>query len=553
MGPALRAKTAAVRTGSGGHQTGEKSNGQAGPVTDQEKVLDLQKQAGNRAVSQLLADQPPTVQRLLKTKPSDLDKDSLAGKLGLAGAAKGSSSPANKLYADIRRLLTDYRARAALGGSTPTIQSAQLEHIDDLCAEYITRYGKGQASRVKILEKLQFDLNTERAAVTKREAGAEYQTGVEHADPSGMKKKGADAGAQKGFKALGSASQAVAVSHGLETPMPNFTGPKRDERIKLAKAKYGLTDAEISAISIYSAGDYTYINPVTANSASWLSGQRAHTAKSGAAAEGWAKQDDQTVKEEGSLHAAMAVQGLNKMKPYKGKTYRGARYTPTDFQAQFRPGQTTTFGALGSSSKEADQALEFAYYIASASTADPDKTVGVLTTVLDSGGRDISGISMSMKEAEVLILPDTTFEVVSVNRVGNPNKKFAQHVASATKLNKPLPTEFYAVTIKRVPTPSRAKAPVTRDSDATPARRRKPAPWKAASSAGATDQTALPSAPGTLGLDRKRADRAFDVNLASALKKLETANEQATDALAAADAKAGSDELERRSGHGGTA
>jgi hypothetical protein len=480
------------------------------------------------------------VQRLVKTKPSDLD--SLADTVKRAvGATEGTKNPEAKLFGDIRRLLTDYRQQTQTGTSTGSIQSRQLEHIDDLCSQYVTTYGKDQKRRARVLVRLQEDVNTERASLSKSEAMGIYQGSVENAGPAngadapgGSGGTGVGGASNFGFKGLTSFGKMGATDHTKNIPDPAYRGIPRAERIKLAQKKYGLSDAEVSAITIYSAGDFSYINPVTANSSGWLADQQSKERK-GKNPEAWASLDDKTVKEEGGLHAGMAVHGLQKMKPYKGNTYRGARYTPEDFNRQFAPGKTTTFGALGSSSKDPDIALNFAYFLASGSVADPAKSVGVLTTVVDSGGRDVSDIALVQGEAEVLILPGTTFEIVSVDRIEDPDAKYAEISAEAEKRQKPLPTEFYSVRIKRTPTPSNAKAPVTKAPDEVSRPKPQTTPWKAASPGKAADPFALPTSPGTLGLDRNRPDRATDLNksdLDRALEKMEKAQDASEDALA---------------------
>ena len=94
------------------------------------------------------------------------------------------------------------------------------------------------------------------------------------------------------------------------------------------KERYGLTDAEISAITIFSAGDFKYINPATANSQSWLGAQKADLEGKERFADMTEERGNKTIMEEGSLHTGVAMQGLAKMDRFKGETYRGARLTP---------------------------------------------------------------------------------------------------------------------------------------------------------------------------------------------------------------------------------
>lgn len=75
--------------------------------------------------------------------------------------------------------------------------------------------------------------------------------------------------------------------------------------------------------------------------------------------------DDKSLKEEGSLHAAMALQGLAKMDRYTGETCRGARFTPEESKEKFAVGKQSSFSSLASPSSDKAVALEFAHGLTS--------------------------------------------------------------------------------------------------------------------------------------------------------------------------------------------
>ena len=269
----------------------------------------------------------------------------------------------------------------------------------------------------------------------------------------------------------------------------------------MAKSAHGLTDAEVSAITIFSAGDFTYINPVTANPVAmnwenevvnpWLVNQRKDHPN-----DAWARLDDKTVKEEGSLHTAMALQGLLKMDPYPGETYRGARFTPEAVKAMgLRPGKTMPFATLTSSTKDKDIGINFVYGLGSGAMIDPSKTVAVFYILTDHGGRDISDIALVRKEAEVLLLPGSVFVVKSVQELDADaeNTRYAEHVQQAVKKNQPLPTSWYVVRLALSKEPASA------------APRRPATPWRGARSGPAADPFAVPQKVGILGQGHRSA------------------------------------------------
>ena len=467
MGPVLSLQRAAGNRAVAGAFS--RASGRAADSTG--PLVSLQGAAGNRAVAGALAVPSTPVQRLMQTTSSDLGK--LVSASDVIKGAVGKSSEEKKAFAGIRKALADYQSTAKKGKGGLELQVARLEALDLLCERFIKDHPGDRRRRSEIM-KLQDDIAAERASVTQQQAQGIYQGAVENRGQPG------------GFKALSTYGWQGATKHDVEIAEPGAQGPKRDQRIKALKAKYKLTDAEISAITVYSAGDFSYINPVTANSSSWLESQKKDTT------DAWGKLDDKTLKEEGSLHTGMAMQGLNKIDPYPGETYRGARFTPEDFRGRFAVGKTMSFTALSSSSKNEDIALNFIYGLSAGSSSDPKKTVGVLTVLSNAGGRDISEIALVQKEAEVLLLPGSFFEVVSVEAIDG-NSKYAEKAEEASQRGKPLPTSWYVVRLKPTKKPPEEKAKT---------------PWKGAQPQASTNPFALPKEVGILGLDRARPNRA---------------------------------------------
>ena len=204
---------------------------------------------------------------------------------------------------------------------------------------------------------------------------------------------------------------------------------------------YGLTDAEVLAVKMFTAGNFEYINPATANKESWMKGQMTPPHESEDSKESGAEQKAEELLEtapdaywttddglshlkqlfqEGSLHGAVAIKALHKLPPKEGTCYRGARLTVAEFAEKFgvdgekRP--TDKLESLTSISTVPAVAERFAN-----SHKRRDKTVCVITEVEVKTARDIGDLSLkgrdigSEGEGEWLLFPGTFLRTVEVN------------------------------------------------------------------------------------------------------------------------------------------
>jgi len=211
----------------------------------------------------------------------------------------------------------------------------------------------------------------------------------------------------------------------------------------------GLTAAEHAAITAYTAEDYKYINPATANIGSWMASSMKANGYHDLLAPAPAKPDgsghrggeDQkfgghrggedkefalspqelslkTLREEGSLHAAVATAGLRKLDPFHGFSYRGETTTEADFRGVV-PGADATKRNLLSTGKGWTVCLGFA-----GTNAKGDRDIALMWVfdhrAEDSGGRDVSALSQVATEGEILIMADYPFHIQSVIEVGSP-------------------------------------------------------------------------------------------------------------------------------------
>ena len=185
-------------------------------------------------------------------------------------------------------------------------------------------------------------------------------------------------------------------------------------RLQQAGTALGLSKAEIAAIATFTNDDYRYINPATANSMDWM--QAANRAID----------DDkqlQSMKSEGSLHAGMAMQGLNKMPVWTGTTYRGEKLKPDELAKYFDIKSDGTIKikqksfsrqAISSTSKELQKARDF--FTVGAPLVPGGKFVIWENEIIN--GRDIEELSVNKQEKEVATLPGAEFKILSARPDG---------------------------------------------------------------------------------------------------------------------------------------
>jgi hypothetical protein len=362
-------------------------------------------------------------------------------------------------FGKIERTLTGYEK----AGDDVEKRAGLLQQLDVLCTDWWNKNAQSSQpydlARRPLVQSLLDTIAVERAALARHQAQQIYLTSVK-----------ADPGTQGAFKAL--------------TSQP---APMQPKKVAAAGEAEGLTKAEVHAILQYTNEDYKYINPVVANSAGWLIGQKdkyttatkgmvegvpedfvKHVKKRADEAEKQGKKGEgnvpataitgsaRPVVEEAGLHAGVAMQGLRKLPAFTGETYRGEHITPAQFKEKYFVGQVFPFNAFGSSSKSKDVAADFGHGL-QGEARTPEQTVVVFQIITNSGGRDISELSVVPHEKEVLILPGSKFKVNKMRR--GRAEDFPDQVA---RLKADLPKEWWIVELSPVP---KAKSPRNIDND----------------------------------------------------------------------------------------
>jgi hypothetical protein len=105
----------------------------------------------------------------------------------------------------------------------------------------------------------------------------------------------------------------------------------------------GLTEAERAAFLIFTGGDYGYINPATVVDRGWLKDNEDVAKKKGATGVGAGfinprgRLDDKTMNEhrmkEGTLHAGMLQNAMQKLPVYEKTVYRGYATTLKEIES----------------------------------------------------------------------------------------------------------------------------------------------------------------------------------------------------------------------------
>jgi hypothetical protein len=354
---------------------------------------------------------------------------------------------------------TMYRLRQALDDHRKSKDEARagdrLAIILGLCHSYINRHGRESDARaqekVATVEQIQQQAASEMRDWGQRQAEARYVN-----DASG---RGATAFEREGVGSEHAILQTRDLMQKKSDPSNKTAGfsPATLELI----ATYGLTQAEVLAVKMFTVGNYEHINPATANKPSWMKSQMVpkEKLKDKAAPESdetteedfseteaatlearlleaksnvyWNSEAGQShlkqLFEEGSLHGALAVKALYKLPPAEGTCYRGARLTEKEFVEKYgvdgekRP--VEKLESLTSVSTVEAVAEGFAQ-----SHKRGDKTVAVYTEVKVKTARDIGDLSLKGRDAlhgegegEWLLFPGTFLRTTDVTVIRNPD------------------------------------------------------------------------------------------------------------------------------------
>jgi outer membrane biosynthesis protein TonB len=287
-----------------------------------------------------------------------------------------------------------YQAVSGYESAPPDEKFSQLQALDGKATDWVNSPagspGPLQDERRALVGALLDQMAAEQARLSRIDAEKRYMANVEKSR-KGSDRNSADPDERYAFRALTGKS-------GTDV-RKNVVGAAKKPALQ---QDYGLTDAEVSAIRIFTNDDYGYINPATANSPAWLQSN-----KSSAMTQPAFDRDDATDADrlsEGPVHVGVAITGLRKLPAYSEDVYRGTSASEEDVQKWMDNG--LEFTALASASTLRKKAEDFAK-----NNRTKDKPVEVIFVIHDCGGRDIHEISVYGDEAEVTILPGSKYTV----------------------------------------------------------------------------------------------------------------------------------------------
>jgi hypothetical protein len=335
------------------------------PAPPPPALLALQRSAGNQAVTRML-------QRQVSVTTADVDQ------LLSSNAIKRARSS----FTAVRSAL-----KAVQNAPDDTAKFSALQDLSEVCFDWRAAHASSgdpmDRRRLGLVGQLLDEIPTELSAVSRKLSQQIYFSNV------------IDPGTEHAVKGLQSTTDRV--------DLESMTKPERT-----FAEKHGLSAAEVAAIRIFSADDYGYINPTTANNPSWLKANRAKHKL---------KQEDSVYWEEGPLHTGVALQGLQKLPEHDKPVYRGQSYTVDDWD-DFVDEGVYKVRNFASASQILDIPRKFA--VSSAQRKDgedekaPPREVGVIFEIQQSGGRDIAQLSLAKGEKEVTLLPGSDFAVQSI-------------------------------------------------------------------------------------------------------------------------------------------
>lgn len=433
------------------------------PSAAVDPLLALQKRAGNQATLAMIARRPDaTVQRRI---------DTTAGTLTRLRSWSDGPLVGSGTFDKLVKAIDAYHGRQPGTPELPLVQT-----IAGLAQHWVAGHSKEKSSA----KRAQLDAVIQVQAEAEREIGILRAQAIylDHGEQTRTKASGATAAGNQ-FDAMtagGSSSTAemgmpvaakVAIGKAGEAPAA-FGANQEAEALA---TRFKLTPAELAAVRIFTLGDYTYINPAVAQNRKWLLDQQKgrlvdpnslKTSDELAAAPRPAlpqvpgtmpslpklpppgrqanmppvpktpsavpalpvrpevRAAEQRVKgwmDEGRMHAGLVMQAVEKLPPWKGVCFRGARFTPTEAAESFAVGKKLEYRTFASTSLSRATAEGFADGTSGNTAPAPDRTASVMVILTLRNGRDIQALSAAgAGEREILLLPGAEFTIVEATK-----------------------------------------------------------------------------------------------------------------------------------------
>jgi hypothetical protein len=198
-------------------------------------------------------------------------------------------------------------------------------------------------------------------------------------------------------------------------------GNVAEARFKAQDRPEEVAEQEATAIALYTNVEYTYLNPATAGSETWLEATKQD--KSSEMLKHVRNLPNPVLFEEGRLHTGVMYLGLMKLPVDHVRTFRGMRGSVEDMRAlverEFVAGRDYTAMSITSTSTQEGLAIGFARGGPGAVLLEFDESVPT---------RSIRALSLKPREAEQLVLPGTVMTVEWVEEMQPPPELGLEYV-----------------------------------------------------------------------------------------------------------------------------
>jgi len=294
------------------------------------------------------------IQRRMAFKTEDLE-----GSISARAKVKGFFGKSST-FSKIKNLLTKYE-----NANAPSVQKTILNELRALAQSWLDKHTDDPQKRAS-LEKMIPAIDQELIIVDQKLAS----------DESYLQDLG-----KNNFKFLTTSGQEASDLSGV------------GKRAKKNAESSGLTNAELTAIRVYTAQDYAYMNPILAKNKGWLDFKIQELVKQGQIDLGGRTvlndQERIQVQEEANRHSDKAVEGLKKLPDISQEVYRGVGLTTKEFEDQYKnSAATVTFPSFSSTSLDKEVSRGFAEKEAKGGK------VGLLLIMQVTKGKDIGDLSL---------------------------------------------------------------------------------------------------------------------------------------------------------------
>lgn len=379
--------------------------------------------------------QRSAIRRTISTTTDDMDAmfKHRTGLKGLRDSMSGSEIP------KIRDALKRYHAAQGKGPDkvAAALQSL-IKHTDVWLAKHSRASDPGERARIDFIDSIRTEASMEYG---RSQAEAIYMGDAKGrlSGPSGAE-SGPGANPMKHLKHFQAFQNPDLYENRSSTDATTKSGQAVNARDKLVKSgelkaqdptqvaaleagMNSLSPAEFAAVHTYTGADYEYMNPNIG---------------------GWGK-GDKTIYEESGLHGGFMAEAFRKLPIWRGTTYRGMSMEQ-DFL-----GVTTAASYTPKEFWSTSEAKSVAQSFLNISAFNKKPTMAAICTIQVVNGRDVSRMSNSPGELEILLPPSSIMNIAGRKKLmrGTDDDEIKQHFGTGFFDKHTTITEFWLIDMKQ--------------------------------------------------------------------------------------------------------